>query len=152
MSTVPFDVFERELLGAKARLLKLIELAEHPDRVQWQDALERLRNARETLTRIDLAIASQRAQQEPVRPRTLDQLVAAEEAQKLAAARIVTKPQRSTEERKRLAKRWAKAHGYTGREGGWIYRPSGTPIVQGYANLYSKRWELIERWVADSQQ
>lgn len=35
------------------------------------------------------------------------------------------------------AKAWAKANGYSGRPGGWIYSPSGQPVCQGWGNLTS---------------
>jgi hypothetical protein len=30
---------------------------------------------------------------------------------------------------------WAKVHGYEGRQGGWIYDPQGSPVVQGWWNF-----------------
>ena len=34
-----------------------------------------------------------------------------------------------------LARVWAEHFGYTARTGGWIYRPDGTPVVQGWDML-----------------
>jgi hypothetical protein len=31
-----------------------------------------------------------------------------------------------------LARTWAAHYGYTGRAGGWIYDPSGMPVLQGW--------------------
>lgn len=34
-----------------------------------------------------------------------------------------------------LAKVWAEHFGYTGHAGGWIHRPDGTPVCQGWTAL-----------------
>jgi hypothetical protein len=39
--------------------------------------------------------------------------------------------------RSKAAKAWAKLHGYEGREGGWIYNPSGHTVTQGWASFAS---------------
>lgn len=49
-----------------------------------------------------------------------------------------TIPTLPCEEREKLAKKWAKLNGYYGKAGGWIYEPSGRPIVQGWLGLYDK--------------
>jgi hypothetical protein len=36
-------------------------------------------------------------------------------------------------DRERAARKWAAAHGYVGRAGGWIYAPGGQPVCQGWA-------------------
>ena len=52
-----------------------------------------------------------------------------------------------TNERQRhLAKRWAKAHGYEGALGGWIYDNKGQHVAHGYGQLYLKFAYAIEEW------
>lgn len=36
-----------------------------------------------------------------------------------------------------LAKDYAKAHGYTSGLGGWIYRPNGKTVAQGWSAFYN---------------
>lgn len=36
-----------------------------------------------------------------------------------------------------LTKQWAKAHGYQGRGGGWIYDKHGAKVCQGWWKFYS---------------
>jgi hypothetical protein len=47
------------------------------------------------------------------------------------------------------AKLWAKAHGYSGDLGGWIYDLSGQHVAHGWAWFYWDRSQAIERWYKD---
>lgn len=43
------------------------------------------------------------------------------------------------------AKKWGNAHGYEGREGGWIYsKRTGKPVVQGWWRFYQRYQSQIE--------
>ena len=37
---------------------------------------------------------------------------------------------------KATAKRWAKANGYKGAQGGWIYNARNKPVTQGWIGFY----------------
>jgi len=58
---------------------------------------------------------------------------------------VDVRPERPRKEQEKLAKKWAKRHGYEGREGGWIHRVgSDHAIVQGYHKFYLRNWQAIE--------
>jgi len=43
----------------------------------------------------------------------------------------------------KVAKEWAKAHGYKGQSGGWIYNAAGKPVTQGWWSFAKKFWNRI---------
>ena len=50
----------------------------------------------------------------------------------------MTPPVLSNAAAKASAKRWAKANGYHGAQGGWIYTTDHRPVVQGWAAFFDK--------------
>lgn len=54
----------------------------------------------------------------------------------------------SIEDREKRARKYGKAHGFRGAVGGWIYGPSGRPMVQGWLSFYSQNRDRIEAWWA----
>src|SRR5215472_44205 len=48
---------------------------------------------------------------------------------------------------RKAAKTWAKQHGFSGNQGGWIYDPKGRPVAQGWFNFEEKYYASIRDWV-----
>jgi hypothetical protein len=60
--------------------------------------------------------------------------------------------------KRNATKAWAKEHGYVGKPGGWIYRPNGESVCQGWDSLADtlvrqlklakgsdERWYVLDR-------
>lgn len=58
---------------------------------------------------------------------------------------------KSPARRERLSKAYAKANGYRGYPGGWIYcEGSRRPVCQGWAVFYHLKWRSIDAWAREA--